>query len=35
MSRMAERDKARKGEEEMVVTFVGSNLKGGRNLFSI
>ena len=32
MSRMAERAKAWKGEEEMVV---GSNLKGGRNLFSI
>ena len=35
MSRIAERAKAWEGEEEMVVTFVGSNLKGGRNLFSI
>ena len=35
MSRIAERAKASQGEEEMVVTFVGSNLKGGRNLFSI
>ena len=27
--------RARKGEEEVAVMFVGSNLKGSRNLFSI
>ena len=33
MSRMAERAKAWKGEEEMVVMFQGSNFIESRNLF--